>query len=79
MYFSSVGLIVAVLRMFEPIVFDTFKKDISSLCKKKPKPGDFVSDGPVDAKIPENTDLLTDTLNSFLTSSLNVELVYTIL
>ena len=81
-FYSSSGIILVIVRMFDPLVFDTFKKDINYLCcncfKRKPQQdaADVTDDN---IKIEKNTDLLTDNLNSFLTSSLNVELVYTIL
>ena len=61
-----VALLLALLRLAEPIVCQTLRADLASW-----------SCGAVGAAV--DKDLLTDSLNSFLTSSLNLELVYTIL
>ena len=81
-YYSGVVLIIALFRISEPIVWYSFKQDVAWLfCRKNlSKEQLFLRKGEYNSN--NNTldsDLLNDTLNVFLTSSLNVELVYTIL
>ena len=71
-YLIGVCLVYAILRLNEPVVLATFKRDLTRCCRR----GEMKDDA--DAGSLEG-DVLTDTLNAFLTSSLNVELVYTIL
>ena len=74
---------LALIRLTEPSVAKSLKKKISKTIKnltcdksqtKKAKPTPF--DRP---DLIEENDYVDGNLNSFLTSSLNVELVYTIL
>ena len=85
-YFVVVALWIALLRLLEPIVWTTFKRDVTWCCRKnEARPSidsvfDRTSEVSKDGrKGIEDNDELGDTLNAFLTSSLNVELVYTIL
>lgn len=66
-YLASSGITYAIIRLTEPAVFETVK---SKFCRKDNR-GSVKSD--------EKSDRLKDSLNAFLTSSLNTELVYTIL
>ena len=90
-YFVFVSVLLALLRLNEPIVMSTFKKDITRICcfeRNNRKSANLSTitmstseDGSVDprGKGIEDNDMLSDNLSCFLTSSLNVELVYTIL
>ena len=76
-YFCAVGFFLAILRLNEPIVMRTFRRDMSRfICCGKSDTAGSVSDASSEG---DGGDVLSDTLSSFLTSSLNVELVYTIL
>ena len=89
-YFAFVVCILSILRLTEPIVWATFKKDLTKLCRRRESVHDTSRESfdssesdrifSRDARRGlEDSDILNDTLNMFLTSSLNVELVYTIL
>ena len=93
-YFCIVALILAVLRLHEPIVLSTFKRDISGIfCSSRVDNDRSLSGSSLrtsegsdlstmdmrNSKGCPDSDMLSDTLSAFLTSSLNVELVYTIL
>ena len=81
-YFAFVSILIAILRLSEPIVMETFKRDLTCCGRARANQdvGSFSSSDSFDArKGIADSDVLSDTLNSFLTSSLNVELVYTIL
>ena len=91
-YFVATAFILAILRLNEPIVLNTFKRDIMC-CSIGRANADvslhsesFYSTESSFSAMPDmrkgsayDNEILTDTLNGFLTSSLNVELVYTIL
>ena len=83
------SFIIGILRLSEPVVLLSFKQDITRCCRKSSQAKarhslDSVytseSENSMDLrKGIEDCDELGDSLNAFLTSSLNVELVYTIL
>ena len=68
--FASQGLLLSILRLSEPLVWQTFKQMISHFCRCRRGNLDGAADK--DGKIKEG-------LNTFLASSFNVELVYIIL
>jgi len=78
-------MIIGLLRLNEPVVWISFKQDITRCCRKSRTRDSldsvYTSDsGSVDLrKGIDDGDVFADSLNAFLTSSLNVELVYTIL
>lgn len=74
-YFVLVSVVYAILRLNEPVVWATFKQDVTQCCRRN-RNGEV---GDNAEKVSQEGDVLSDTLNAFLTSSLNVELVYTIL
>ena len=90
-YFVAVAFILALLRLNEPIVLNTFKKDIMFCSVTRANADVSNYSGSVHSndsspfsdpdmrKGSYDNEFLTDSLNAFLTSSLNVELVYTIL
>ena len=93
-YIVVVSVVMAVLRLYEPIVRTTAKRDVVQCftCRKdnynlmsNTEVSDLStmdSSGNEQEDVRngvEDSDMLGDTLNAFLTSSLNVELVYTIL
>ena len=67
-YLASAGIWYAFIRLAEPAVFETVKL---KFCRKERAHGSVASY--------DRSDQLKDSLNAFLTSSLNTELVYTIL
>ena len=85
------AFILALLRLNEPIVLNTFKKDIMFCSVTRANADVSNYSGSVHSndsspfsdpdmrKGSYDNEFLTDSLNAFLTSSLNVELVYTIL
>lgn len=91
-YFCFVSVMLALLRLNEPIVMSTFKRDVLRVfcCASTSRKSEDMttstlssdcgsSDQDSRGRGIEDNDILSDTLSSFLTSSLNVELVYTIL
>jgi len=74
LYFSSAGFIYSYFRLSDPIVTNAVK-DLFT-CKKRVEKS-FKAERPSTSKMDDL--LLEDTLSSFLTSQLNVELVYVIL
>ena len=64
--------VYAILHLSEPVVWATFKRDVTRCCRRRDMKDD-------NDKGNWEGDALSDTLNAFLTSSLNVELVFTIL
>jgi hypothetical protein len=82
-YFSVVAIFLALIRMTEPSVSCSLKSQLKNGLKKltchyqgKTESEPTAFDRP---DLIEENDLIDGNLNSFLTSSLNVELVYTIL
>lgn len=81
-YYVSVVFILSLFRLSEPIVWFSFKQTISRIfCRDELRSTNaFFKESKNDLRNGIlNKDYLNDTLNVFLTSSLNVELVYTVL
>ena len=74
-YFVVVPIIYAAIRISDPAVYNTTKRNFRMKCGRRTN--DENSDS--NSSKSEDDDELKDSLNAFLTSSLNVELVYTIL
>jgi len=74
-YFAVVPLAYAAIRLTEPLVYATIKRNFRQMCCRRK----LQENSDSNSSKSEDDDELKDSLNSFLTSSLNVELVYTIL
>jgi len=68
--FASQGIMLSILRLSEPLVWQTFKQMITQFCRCR-------RENPDDAA--EKNGKIKEGLNTFLASSFNVELVYIIL
>lgn len=66
--FASQGLFLSILRISEPLVWQTFKQMVSKFCRCQKR-----------EKEAQSTSGVKEGLNTFLASSFNVELVYIIL
>lgn len=70
--FASQGLLLSILRISEPLVWQTFKEMVRQCCKKVGVEEEDWGDDASTVKVKQG-------LNTFLASSFNVELVYIIL
>ena len=66
--------VYAFIRLSDPVVYTTIKRQFLRTCHRQEEASESSS-----SKSNDESDELKDSINGFLTSSLNVELVYTIL